>query len=95
MKLNDIRWPGGKDYQLSLVKLTGSPITDILGSLSGEFSDVVFEIDEIHFADGSIVSVQGEHDIAYVEDYDTPAYRQPKNLDGETLQRLYDELNDE
>ena len=57
-------------HELSLVDLAGQPVKDIYGLVSREFGEPCFEITRIDLADGRAVSVGGEHDIAYIEDYE-------------------------
>ncbi len=51
---------------ISLAKLVGSPIVDIHGRISREFGEPVFQATEVVFADGTGLSFEGEHDIAYL-----------------------------
>ena len=56
-------------YQnLSLVKLAGKKIKDIEVSISTEFDGPAIQIRKIIFDDDRFASVNGEHDIAYLED---------------------------
>ncbi len=51
---------------ISLAKLVGSPIVDVHGRISREFGEPVFQATEVVFADGTGLSFEGEHDIAYL-----------------------------
>ena len=71
---------------LSLSKLLDQPITDIIGRVSEEFGEPVFKAMYVMLASGSQIGLNGEHDIAYVEDYSASP-----GLAVEQLQALYDE----
>ncbi len=64
----------GSDFELSLSKLMGKEVTDVLGYVDNEFGDdpedLVFNITNIQFKDGSTADVGGEHDLPYLESYD-------------------------
>lgn len=51
---------------LSLSSVLGKKVTDIQGYISMEFGDPVFSISKIIFEDNSSMSVEGEHDMAYL-----------------------------
>lgn len=78
----------GSDYRISLVKLTGLKIVDIVGTLTNEFGEPVFQLCDIVFEDNTEADVEGEHDLPYLTIYGDNA---PPNLDNDTLERLYDE----
>lgn len=81
------------DYLLSLAKLTGKSIKDVHGYLSREFGFASFKVCDIVFEDGTELGVGGEHDFPYIENpYPDSS---PPNLDEDTLERLYIEINDE
>lgn len=84
--LSDIKVEGSI-YELSLVKLTGLAITDIYGYLDNQFDEPVWNVTKIMFADGSSVRMNGEHDIAYIENGRT----MPPHMDTEILIQLYGE----
>lgn len=84
----------GSSYLTSLSKLLGHEIKDIQGYLNnGEFGFVVFKICKIELADGAILDVGGEHDIAFI--YNEDLEKQVPGI--ETLHRnLYpDECEEE
>jgi hypothetical protein len=55
---------------VSLRKLVGGKrIADIICSMGDEYSDSAVTIDAIVLEDGSILTLQGEHDIVYLHDY--------------------------
>lgn len=80
----------GSNYRMSLVKLTGAKIKDIVGYLVNEWGEPNFKLVSIEFEDGTRLDVEGEHDMPYVIAYDMPD-RDPANMDLETLRRLYQE----
>ena len=59
----------GSDYQLSLVKLTGKKIKDIVGYISTEFGDPIFKLCFVVFEGGSEMGCEGEHDMPYLVNY--------------------------
>jgi hypothetical protein len=56
----------GSEYTISLTKLLGQRITDIRGTLSKEFGDPVFSISQFELEDGTLLYVEGEHDMPYL-----------------------------
>lgn len=81
------------DYLLSVKKLAGKEIKDIVGYLGYEFGAAAFKICQIVFEDGTELGVGGEHDFPYIESpYPDSS---PPNFDEETLERLYEEDSDE
>ena len=64
----------GSDFEFSLTKMSGLKIKDIFGYVSREFDDPVFNITKIVMGDGSKISVEGEHDIAYIPSNDRVPY---------------------
>lgn len=75
-------------YTISLSKMLGLVIKDVTGFLTSEMGDVVFQVSKIKFEDGTILSVEGEHDCAYLVEI---GKNTPKNYNDELLQRLYEE----
>lgn len=59
------------DYYVSLSKLVGREIKDILGVVGHPFSNdfATFSTLKVVFADGTELRFEGEHDEAYVLDY--------------------------
>lgn len=72
---------------ISLSKLTGKPIKDVIGNLSMETGEVTFTLSYVVLKDGTKFMVEGEHDFPYLTWDDVP------NMDEETLDRLYQEMN--
>ncbi len=90
--LNDLR-PEGETFWLSLTKLAGK-IKDIRGYITLDGGGTpTFKLGEIIFEDGSELCCEGEHDFPYVSPYGPGTV--PPNMDEDTMQRLYDERNDE
>lgn len=80
------------DYLLSVKKLAGKEIKDIVGYLAYEFGFASFKICQIVFEDGTELGVGGEHDMPYIEmPYPDSS---PPNFDEDTLERLYIESNE-
>lgn len=81
------------NYEHGLSLLVGQKIKEVRGYFSAPFGDPAFKITHIELEDGTLLGVGGEHDFPYVES----PYRNDKvlNLDYDTLQRLYDEQNEE
>jgi hypothetical protein len=71
-------------YLLSLKKLIGE-IEDVYGRVSVEFGDPIFKISLLVLKDGTMLQIDGEHDIAYFYG------GKVKNLQEEFLQKLYEE----
>ena len=92
IKLEDVSVKDGTWTQISLAKLTGQHIKDIQGYVSTEFGndEPVFNITRIVLGNGEKISVDGEHDIAYINASD-----EHLNLDDETLIELYYQENPE
>lgn len=73
-------------YELSLSKLVGKKIVDIVGYATDPFGGTpLFKINKIVFDDGTYVRLEGEHDVPYI-----PANDKLNNMDEETLQSLID-----
>jgi hypothetical protein len=94
LRLNPEDVPPHKEFYasfLSLSKLLGQPIKDILGYVSTDLSgDPQFKLCFIILVDGSEIGVEGEHDFPYVY-----SDEESHNLSEETLQEIYDEDEDE
>lgn len=89
MKLSDVTVEG-KDYEISLARLTGVSITDIQGYLSDPYGVApVFRINTIHFADGTHIWVEGEHDFPFLVYSERRKDLNVPNLDSETIEDLY------
>jgi hypothetical protein len=72
------------DWRLSLSKLVGKKVVDVIGYPSDPFgAGPIFKVSQIVFEDGTTVYVEGEHDVAYI-----PSDEKLKNMDEETLERL-------
>lgn len=56
----------------SLASLVGSPIIDAKIDFSRERGDVMITVYALVLADGRTLSLQGEHDIVYIEDEVVP-----------------------
>jgi len=54
------------DLGISLTKLTGKKIKDIVGHLTKEFGDPTFQLSMIVLEDGSIIHCEGERDMPYL-----------------------------
>lgn len=90
IKLEDVQVD---DYFISLSKLTGKNIKDVICHLSKEFGeDITVVVFRLVFEDGSIMGFEGEHDLPYLTEYRTQ--KQP-NFDDETLSNLYKEIEGE
>lgn len=59
---------GKSDYLVSLSKLIGKKVVDVVGYPSNEFGDdtLVFKIDGLILEGGSVIGVEGEHDFPYL-----------------------------
>lgn len=80
------------DDSISLSKLTGMPIKDVLGYISMEFGEPCFKMVKIVLDDNSAFWAEGEHDMPYLTDgYGDNAAK----FDEEELQSIYDEENGE
>lgn len=66
--------PGSKLGWLSLASMAGKKIIDLEGYISQEFGldSPVFNVCNVVFEDGTLLSLQGEHDTAYVPADDVP-----------------------
>lgn len=62
--------PGDKYSRIDLGKLLGQPIVRIEGYVSREFDYPVFKLSSIVLGDGSVLEVEGEHDLPYVPGLD-------------------------
>lgn len=80
----------GSDYRISLRKLVGVPIVDIVGYITDEFGDATFKMCGVVFENGTRLVCEGEHDLPYLTGF---GINEPPNFDDETLQALYDEGN--
>lgn len=75
---------------ISLSKLTGKQIKDIIGHVSMEFDEPTFQLFQIILEDNTIFWCEGEHDMPYLTDgYGDNAAK----FNSEELQSLYDEEN--
>ena len=54
------------DTDISLAKLTGKKVKDVVGHLTKEFGDPTFQLSKIVLEDGSIIHCEGEHDMPYL-----------------------------
>lgn len=65
-RLSEVVRPG--ETAVSLSKLAGKKIKDVVGHPSTEFGDdaAVFQISKIVFDDDSVLFVEGEHDCPYI-----------------------------
>ena len=70
MNREDILYNKDDKRYISLSKLTGKKIADIEGYISSPYGDALFIMSRIHFEDGSSLYCEGEHDMAYLSDYD-------------------------
>jgi hypothetical protein len=77
----------GSTYLISLTKLTGQRIVDIHGYLTSEYGEAAFKLCDVVLENGSVVSVEGEHDLPYL----SYVKGDPVNLDTETLNALYEQ----
>ena len=77
----------GSTYEISIVKLIGKPISDIVGYLTNEFGDATFQMCRVVFEDGTDLWCEGEHDLPYLTNSST---KQP-NFDDETLKAIYEQ----
>jgi len=84
MKNVDLR-PVGETLYISLSKLTGLEIADVLGYVTNEFGEPSLKVCMIKFTDGSYCGVEGEHDFPYLTTF--PKWPIP-GLDEATLQEL-------
>lgn len=91
IKVSDLKTDYTESYELSLVKLLGKQIKDITFYLSDEFGDTTIKLCDVILEDGSRMGVEGEHDFPYLVDY---AKYPQKNINDETLARLFQEDND-
>lgn len=57
------------DFYISLNRLVGKTIVDVVGHISIEFGDPVFALSRIEFSDGTSLDAEGEHDLPYLVDY--------------------------
>ena len=69
--------PSEKPYEsehhsgyLSLAKVKGESIVDVIGYICNEFGEPTFRLCRIIFGDGSEIYCEGEHDMPYVTDLD-------------------------
>lgn len=74
------------DYTVSLTKLMGVPIKDILVSLSSEYGDVTLKLSQVVLEDGRTFFCEGEHDHPYLSDY-------ARILDTDELEAMFREEN--
>ena len=56
------------DGYISLTKLTGKTISDLYCAVGNEWGETLIHVYGIKFSDGTYASVQGEHDMVYIED---------------------------
>lgn len=90
MELSDILIEGD-DYDISLSKLVGKTIKDVVGYITTEYGSAMFKLSYIVFEDGSQVGVEGEHDLPYVIEY---AKWPMPNLDDDLLNELKEQYDD-
>ncbi len=86
MELKDVRSDLDLDM-ISLVKLTGKRVEDILCRVGDPFAtgQVTLQIEDIILEDGTSLYVDGEHDYAYLANYGE------KIVSREVLEQLYKE----
>lgn len=90
--LKDIKSDREKVYPgISLNKLLNSKIKDVEGCVSTEFGEATFSISRIVLEDGTVLFVNGEHDIAYIE----PMGENIPGLEQEQLEALAEEQEKE
>ena len=77
----------GSTYEISLTKLMGSPVADVIGYISAEFGDPCFKMTAVVLADGRKFYTEGEHDLPYLTDGPAGA-----KFDEEQLEALYKEM---
>lgn len=75
-------------YEVSLSKLVGKQIKDVIGYFSSLDGPLSFKVTHIVFEDDSEVGVEGEHDFPYIVTF---AKWKQANLDEETMERLLNE----
>jgi hypothetical protein len=79
-------------WEISLSNLIGKEIKDITGYLSEEYGDITFVLNTVVFIDDTKLGIEGEHDFPFLVEY----LKQPQpNFDDETLQRLYEESEED
>ena len=68
MKTNSELLADGEDYFISLTKLTGKKIVDVVGNVTVSESGAVpvFQMFRIVFDDGTSAYCEGEHDFSYL-----------------------------
>jgi hypothetical protein len=71
------------DYELSLTKLTGKKIVDVVGYVCKEFGGTLFQVTSIVLEGGERIFVEGEHDIVYATE--------SVSLDEELIEKIYKE----
>jgi len=80
------------DDSISLSKLTGKPIKDVLGYISMEFGEPAFKLVKVILEDDTAFWCEGEHDMPYLTD----GYGEKAAMfDSDELQAIYDEDNGE
>lgn len=78
------------DFEISLSKLNGQPIKDVLGYISMEFGEPTFQLTKIIMEDGSDYCCEGEHDMPYLTD----GYGETEaKFDNDELSSIYEESN--
>lgn len=87
MKIEDVTINGDKKSLISLNKLLGSKIKDVLGYVTMEFGDPTFKLSRVILEDDNELWVEGEHDLPYLTEGEKPV----KELDSEILQDLYNQ----
>lgn len=90
-KVKDLR-PDGENFYISLSKLTGKAIKDVLGYPATDYGEAAFKPCVIVFADDSRCGVEGEHDYPYLTPF--PKWDIP-GLDQDTLNELSEESEQE
>jgi hypothetical protein len=86
--LDSIKVPNNS-YLLSLTALTGKRIKDIQFYFSQEFESTTIKVSKLILEDGCELEFEGEHDHPYL----IHSLGYVPNVDQETLDRLYEEIN--
>lgn len=87
-KLADVKIKAGTQEWISLSKLSDKKVVDLLGSVSKEFGDPMFDVAAVLFEDGTRLYFGAEHDTAWLECSD-------EVIDDDQLDALYIEENGE
>ena len=86
LHFKDVSWEDDS-YYISLSKLFGKNIKDVVAYISGEFGDYTLAVNKLVFEDDSYLWFEGEHDLPYVVE----GGMEPSYIDYEMLERLYHE----